>query len=97
MKDMRARSGTNLQDFPTKLPPYLRHSFLLSWVQSRAVRLIALDWRETPQKSKISKIWNYYSMQGKGKFHPKSSKIDIFKVQHGKRGKLPVQSPKFVL
>ena len=30
MKDMRAKSGTNLQDFPTKLPPYLRHSFLLS-------------------------------------------------------------------
>lgn len=37
MKDMRARSGTYLQDFPTSEPPYFKHSFLLSWLQSRAV------------------------------------------------------------
>lgn len=34
---MRARSGTYWQDFPTREPPYFRHSFLLSWLQSRAV------------------------------------------------------------
>ena len=36
---MRARSGTYLQEFPTSAPPYFTHSFLLSWLQSRSVKL----------------------------------------------------------
>ena len=40
---MRARSGTYLQEFPTSAPPYFTHSFLLSWLQSRSVKLNYTD------------------------------------------------------
>lgn len=42
MKDMSARSGMNWQEFPSKRPPYFRHSFLLSSDQSSSVRLRGL-------------------------------------------------------
>jgi len=39
MKDMSARSGTYLQEPPTRRPPSRTHSFFPSWLQSRPVRL----------------------------------------------------------
>lgn len=94
---MRARSGTNLQDFPTKLPPYLRHSFLLSCVQSRAVRLIALDWRETPKKEKLAKFEVIAVCRVRKSSTPNQAELAFVRCSTGRKGNFLSKPPNFIL